>query len=339
MKGVRLAVTCALSTLVGVYGQGDPVKCVEKADHSQVLPKKYDTIPLGNVRPSGWLADQISLRMTSTVVLTLDKLNVQMNGLGGHEHEFYAYWKLLNAAVPAAVLAKHDVILNRGQAFLDYVIDHQEPGGWLGPEAGKTNNAQNPRYLWGRYPFMFGAIQMIEYDPSQTDRVVNALHKFVKVANTMLHNGQGMEAWTQTRWADFVMTLEWLYDHHPNGQEALLIDTMKQVKYAGVPWEVVFKTEWHGVNLAEGIKALPAAWRFTHNQSGITWTGQAKDGIFSTSTTVGLQAVFRRMNILQVSRQPEASVSDAIEERSCVPLWSSYLFQIMGDPKYVDKKK
>jgi hypothetical protein len=25
---------------------------------------------------------------------------------------------------------------------------------------------------------------------------------------------------------------------------------------------------WHGVNLAEGMKSLPATYRFTHNQSG-----------------------------------------------------------------------
>ena len=26
---------------------------------------------------------------------------------------------------------------------------------------------------------------------------------------------------------------------------------------------------WHGVNMAEGLKALPSTYRFTHNQSGM----------------------------------------------------------------------
>lgn len=57
---------------------------------------------------------------------------------------------------------------------------------------------------------MFGAIQMVEYNPDLTDQVVTALYKFVNLANTMLHNnGEGVEAWTQTRWEDFVMTLQW----------------------------------------------------------------------------------------------------------------------------------
>ena len=56
---------------------------------------------------------------------------------------------------------------------------------------------------------MFGAIQMVEYNPDLTDQVVTALYKCVSLDNTMLHNGQGVEAWTQTRWEDFVMTLQW----------------------------------------------------------------------------------------------------------------------------------
>jgi len=34
-----------------------------------------------------------------------------------------------------------------------------------------------------------------------------------------------------------------LYDFHPNGKEDLLIDTMKQLKYTGVPWEKVFSQQ------------------------------------------------------------------------------------------------
>ena len=60
-----------------------------------------------------------------------------------------------------------------------------------------------------RYPFFFGAIQMLEADPSLESRIVPALHKFVALANTMLHNGQGQDDWAKTRWEDFVMVLQW----------------------------------------------------------------------------------------------------------------------------------
>jgi len=102
---------------------------------------------------------------------------------------------------------------------------------------------------------------MTEVYPDLTDKVVLALHKFVALANTMLkNNGQGVEAWTATRWEDFVITLQWydtrwhllihmnetrdrLYDNHPNGNEDLLLDTMKLLKWTGVPWEKVFSRQ------------------------------------------------------------------------------------------------
>ena len=38
-------------------------------------------------------------------------------------------------------------IINQTQYFLNYVIDHQDSTGWLGPEVG----TDKPRYLWGRF--------------------------------------------------------------------------------------------------------------------------------------------------------------------------------------------
>ena len=48
--------------------------------------------------------------------------------------------------VPNAVLTGDATLLNLTQYFLDYVLDHQDETGWLGPEVGTSK----PRYLWGR---------------------------------------------------------------------------------------------------------------------------------------------------------------------------------------------
>lgn len=139
---------------------------------------------------------------------------------------------------------------------------HYETSLFVGKVAGiSSSELADVLITLFRYPFMFGAIQMAEHDPTLTTSVVNALHKFVALANTMLHAGQGVEAWTQTRWEDFVIVLQWwvyycnsmvmiivsivsrLYDNYPNGKEDLLIDTMQQLKYTGVPWEKVFSPQ------------------------------------------------------------------------------------------------
>ena len=114
-----------------------------------------------------------------------------------------SYW--FNGVVPHSVLANSDTLKTKAREFLDYVLDHQEEGGWLGPEAGN----EKVRHLWGRYPFFFGATQMVEYDSSLTERVVGALHKFVKLANQMIQDGDGLEEWGQARWHEFAITLQW----------------------------------------------------------------------------------------------------------------------------------
>ncbi|KAF8955068.1 hypothetical protein BDZ97DRAFT_1927484 [Flammula alnicola] len=340
MKTLILLSSLFTPVLIGVQAQ------------TGLAPKKFLSLPLGNVKPSGWLMDQ---------------LKVQTNGLAGHEHEFYdyvaqtdwmggnsyysnleeagSYW--FNAMVPNGILVNNSAINARTSAFLSYVLSHQDSTGWLGPEVNTTK----PRYLWGRYPFMFGAIQMVESDPSLTDQVVTALHKFVALANTMLHAGQGVEAWTQTRWEDFVMTLQWLYDYHPNGNEALLIDTMKQLKYTGVPWEKVFSAEyfphtaventpnpfnlpltWHGVNMAEGLKALPSTYRFTHNQSDLDVASQGWDLLFQYhGRPSGIYAADEYLAGLEAVRGTELCL--VVETMFS----GSYLYQVIGDPKFADR--
>ncbi|KAK0224805.1 hypothetical protein EDD85DRAFT_857258 [Armillaria nabsnona] len=317
-----------------------------------LVSKQFLTLPLGEIRPAGWLYDQ---------------LVVQTNGIAGHMHEFYdlvsktdwiggdsyysyleeagSYW--FNAMVPNGVLVNHTIIMNKTQEFLDYVLDHQDETGWLGPEVG----TDKPRFLWGRYPFFFGAIQMVEYNPTLTDRVVTALHKFVVVANKMLREGLGVDKWAQTRWEDFVMVLQWLHDYHPQGQEDLLVDTMVRLKRSGVPWEKVFSEEyfptvavetlenpfglelsWHGVNMAEGMKALPSTYRFTHNVSDLRAASDGWDLMFRYhGRPSGAYAADEMLAGLEAVRGTELCL--VVE----LMFSGSYLYQVSGDPKYADR--
>ncbi|KAF9467133.1 hypothetical protein BDZ94DRAFT_1211502 [Collybia nuda] len=317
-----------------------------------LAPKKFLTVPLGNVKPAGWLKDQ---------------LTVQTNGLAGHLHEFYnyasktdwtggtsyysnleeagSYW--FNAMVPNGVLANHSAINEKTSQFLSYVLSHQDSTGWLGPEVGTSK----PKYLWGRYPFFFGAIQMTEVNPALTDQVVTAMHKFVVLANTMLKAGQGVEPWAATRWEDFVISLQWLYDNHPNGQEDLLIDTMKRLKWTGVPWEKVFSKQyfpttavehtpnpfnlpltWHGVNVAEGLKALPATYRFTHNQTDLDTASAGWDMLFQYhGRPSGIYAADEYLAGLEAVRGTELCL--VVETMFS----GSFLYQVIGDPKFADR--
>ncbi|KAL1745754.1 hypothetical protein HDZ31DRAFT_81727 [Schizophyllum fasciatum] len=304
---------------------------------ASLAPLQYKTIPLGYVRPRGWIHDQ---------------LVVQMNGLAGHEHEFYgldwiggssfysyleeagSYW--FDGLVPSAVLTDNEPIKRKTLEFLEYVLEHQDESGWLGPEVNTTK----PRYLWGRYPFFFGAIQMLEVDPTLTDRVVTAMHKFVALAHTMLVNGEGVDKWAATRWEDFVVVIQWLYDNHPRGQEDLLIDTMKYLKWSEFATDVTVENltnpfeelAWHGVNIAEGLKALGTTYRFTHNASDLAAASTAWDLVFRYhGRPSGIFAADEMLAGLEANRGTELCL--VVETM----LSGTFLFMVSGDPKYADR--
>ncbi|KAH8115214.1 hypothetical protein DFH11DRAFT_1726088 [Phellopilus nigrolimitatus] len=362
MKNLRSACSTLGFILLGVVNG--------VASQSGLAAKKYLNLPLGAIKPAGWLHDQ---------------LMVQTNGLWGHEHDFYhyvsqtdwlggdsfysnleeglssitsdypsltrvdpagSYW--FNAMVPNAVLVDSAEIQAKTQYFLDFVLENQDDTGWLGPE---VFNSSKPRYLWARYPYLFGAMQMMEYNTSLADAVVPALYKFVTLANSMMkNNGTGVDVWAATRWEDFVISLQWLYDFYPNGNEDLLIETMKLLKATGDPWEYVFKKEyfpttaveglqnpfsnltWHGVNMAEGLKALPSTYRFTHNQSDLDRASEGWDLLFQYhGRPSGIYAADEYLAGLGATRGTELCL--VVETMYS----GSYLYQVSGESKYADR--
>ncbi|KAJ1301264.1 hypothetical protein OPQ81_003671 [Rhizoctonia solani] len=270
----------------------------ELAPDLTLAPLVYQPLKLGEVRPHGWLRDQLEL---------------QADGLGGHMHEFYplikegswtgrgnvnysdlneagSYW--FNGLVPHAYTLDSPRLKASVREFLDHVLDTQWEDGWLGPE---TDDQWQPRWLWGRYPFLLGAIGMAEAEPGLADKIVHSLMRFIKLANKMLHQGKGIQDWTRgTRWQDFALVMQWLHDHAESSEDLeLLYDTMVRIKDVSMDWRGVFSEErfpkeavtewriyWHGVNLAEGLKAMAVGYRFSKDKSELTDAIKAWDRIY-----------------------------------------------------------
>ncbi|KAG8703304.1 hypothetical protein FRC09_004234 [Ceratobasidium sp. 395] len=332
------------ATLASAVGAGH----VDERQASGLSPKVYKNLNLGQIKPAGWLKNQ---------------LNIQANGLAGNMDLFYpliskgswtggttnysnlneagSYW--YNGIVPLAYTTDNARLTTAVKSFLTHVLDTQYADGWLGSE---TNSQWQPRFLWGRYPFLFGAIMHVEADPSLRDRFVTAFHKFVALSNTMLKNGQGYNDWTQgTRWQDYAMALQWLYDNYPNGNEALLLDTMQRIKSVSTNWRDVlsaskfpttsvtdFRIYWHGVNLAEGLKASAASYRFTHDATEKTDASASWDRLYKYhGRPSGIFAADEYLAGLEAIRGTELCL--VVESMYS----SSYLYQVFGEPKYAER--
>src|SRR6266540_4074770 len=122
-----------LRLLAGLLGAG----LLLSAAAAPRLPYTYRELPLGAVKPTGWLRNQ---------------LQIQANGLGGHLDEFWPDvgpnsawlggtgegWErgpyFLDGLLPLGYLLDDPKLIAKAKKFVDWTLDHQRPNGGIGPE-------------------------------------------------------------------------------------------------------------------------------------------------------------------------------------------------------------
>ncbi|KAF7329741.1 hypothetical protein MKEN_00237400 [Mycena kentingensis (nom. inval.)] len=267
-----------------------PPKDVNFASCRHRCSKKINT---GQIKPAGW---------------QLNQAKIQADGLAGHlrdfdgyvngsiwvpggsieyseMHESAPYW--FNGMVSLAFQLEDKRLIGQVRDFLDWTLDNQGEDGWLGPEPF-VPNATIPRLPWPRYLLLMGLIQYAEADPTQTTRILDAMHKFMSLANTIWKTGQfgdrslGFQFDYQfVRWEELVYSLQWLVDTDPRDKTDELIETMHLVRETGFSWKEnwfqpntfpqdsvgTFIMQTHGVNTAEALKSEALAFRFTNDPS------------------------------------------------------------------------
>ncbi|KIM98411.1 hypothetical protein OIDMADRAFT_56776 [Oidiodendron maius Zn] len=272
-----------------------------------LVPFRYKAFPLGSITASGWLNDQLRLEANGLAGNLFDfyRYVAESTWLGGtyeysELHESAPYW--FNYIVPLAYIVDDSRLKSQAQQFLDYTLSHQAEDGWLGPETTRQT-----RGVWARSLFLFGLTQYAEAEPSQTERIVKAMHRFTILLNSMLRNnftglieqhseGDDFDPWGfgTSRTHELPVSLQWLYDNYPSNNSDLIWETMELMfaggRQAGRDWtrffvEGVFPTLGtpnivtsgftHGVNLAEGLRYPTVLYRMTKNESLIPQTFNA----------------------------------------------------------------
>ena len=105
-------------------------------NRAPLAPSAFYLLPLGSVRPAGWLKDQ---------------LRIQANGLSGHLDETWAdvgpnsgwlggsgeSWErgpyFLDGLVPLAYLLDDAILKAKAQRYVDWTLEHQAASGMIGP--------------------------------------------------------------------------------------------------------------------------------------------------------------------------------------------------------------
>ena len=231
----------------------------------------FYTLPLGSVRPAGWLRRQ---------------LEIQATGLGGHLDETWAdvgsnsgwlggtgeSWErgpyFLDGLVPLAYLLDDDRLKAKAQRYIEWTLTHQAADGMIGPP---SNNDWWPRMVMLKV--------LAQYEEATGDpRVIPLLTRYFEHQLEALP-GRPLRDWGKFRWQDNALVVIWLYNRTG---EAKLLELARLLHKQGFDWQADFAdfkyTEritrefiklnegnglgntalaTHGVNNGQAIKAAP----------------------------------------------------------------------------------
>jgi DUF1680 family protein len=209
--------------------------CLEAAaaqavkNRSPLAADHFDPLPLGSVRPRGWLARQ---------------LRIQADGLSGHLDEFWPdagpnsgwlggtgeSWErgpyFLDGLVPLAYLIEDQRLIDKARRWVDWTITHQRADGSFGPEKNQD---------WWRNMIMLKALTQYQ-EASGDARVIPVMRRYFAYQLRMMES-RPLKEWAVFRWADEVVSVLWLFNR--TGETSLL-DLARKLRDQGHDWKGQF---------------------------------------------------------------------------------------------------
>ena len=280
------------------------------ANRAPLYPTAFRALPVGAVRPQGWL---------------LDQLRIQANGLTGHLDEFWPYvsresgwlggagddWErapyYCDGLVPLAYQLDDQRLIAKANEYIAWMLNSAQPNGWFG-----TANTD----WWPRMVAL--KVLMSYYEATGDARVLSLMTSYFRYQNVMLA-ARRLENWGAARVADNLLAVYWLYNFTG---DAFLLDLAAKLSAGAIDWaELQAKYKLaeilpfahhranmatHVVNNAQGIKT-PAVqyllsgdeWHRTaprqsianlmrhHGQPNGIWSGD--EHLHGTSPTAGVE--------------------------------------------------
>jgi len=256
---------------------GDAAPLSERGQESKgappaggLAPLAFTPLPLGAIRPAGWLARQ---------------LRIQADGLTGHLDEFWPdvgqsqwfggkaegwerapYW--LDGAIPLAWILNDEPLKSRITRYVDFIVTHQRQDGWYSPY---PEDAVAKRYdMWA---ILLANKVLVQYHEATGDaRVFDAVVRSLKAIAAGLDRTP-LYGWGKFRWYEGLVSVFYVFERT---RETWLLDLARKLRDQGVDFEALFKTDdlstptprrglwkWtkHVVNTGMAAKTAAMNWR------------------------------------------------------------------------------
>jgi hypothetical protein len=302
---------------------------------------KFRPLPLGAIRPAGWLERQLRL---------------QAQGLSGHLDEFWPdvgqsqwfggtaegwerapYW--LDGVIPLAWLLDDEPLKKRITGDIEYIVANQRADGWYAPY---PVDAVSKRYdLWAI--LLTNKVLAQYHDATGEPRVLAAVERSLGALLSGLDRTP-LYDWGKFRWYEGLVSVFYVYERT---REPWLLDLARKLRAQGIDFQALFSTEdlaiptprrglwkWtkHVVNTAMATKASALGWRLDQ---------RPEDRAFSTAMIDFLDQHHGQVTGMFTGDECLAGRNPLQGTELCSVVEFMYslehLFSIFGEPRFADR--
>ncbi len=246
----------------------------EPANRAPLQPKSYTLLPLGAVRPEGWLREQLC-RMRDGMTGRLDSLYAPVMGarnawLGGDGDawERGPYW--IDGLLPLAYLLGDEALIAKTQPWIERAFASQRPDGYFGPSEDRSPERglqrDNARDWWPKMVML--KVMQQYYSATGDRRVIDFMTRYFRYQLRRLPE-EPLGHWTYwgaQRGGDNLGVVYWLYNLTG---ERFLLELGELIHRQTTDWTNIFlhgdelmeQTSLHCVNLAQGFKEPAVYWQ------------------------------------------------------------------------------
>lgn len=257
-----------------------------KSNPEPLLRNAYIRLPLGAVRPSGWLKSQLEVQaagLTGNLEdFWPDLLNSAWHGGNGDAWERGPYY--LDGLVPLAYLLEDKNLINKTNKWIEKIFASSNDTGWYGPPQNKD-----------RWPLAVANKVLMQYYEATGDRrAIDVLTKYFRYLHDSPPDWPDSE-WRGLRAMENAVTGYWLY--RQTGEKWIL-ETIESIQKNCYDWTSYYeKFPYDSAAVAnKKIPYLGASGLTAHsvnNGMGIKYPGlwyqQSKDDRFRKAVYSGLE--------------------------------------------------
>ena len=238
------------------------------ANRAPLQPNAFIPLPLGAVKPAGWLLDQLHIQaegLTGHLDEIWPDLGPNNLWLGGEQEGWERGPYYVDGLLPLAYLLDDEALKAKAQRWVEAFLAFQDESGWLGP-------VQAPRYKpYDQWPPTIVLKVLTQYHEATGDsRAIEVISRFCAYLRDTLDE-RPLFDWGMHRWADLVLSIHWLYNRTG---EAWLLQLSDRVRAGGYDWMDHFAhfaypdkmareaciLPTHVVNNAMAVKTPAVAW-------------------------------------------------------------------------------